>query len=102
MFCSAIGLLVIMFSVMRPEERMDSEVGMLSWASYQSDLRNILLAGERMQIAVIRMQNCQEFRNYLGDHNYDKYISEIAAQIRGFPWQHPHRVELYFARPGTI
>ena len=102
MFCSAIGLLVIMFSVMRPEERMDSEVGMLSWASYQSDLRNILLAGERVQIAVIRMQNCQELRNYLGDHKYNKYLSEIAAQIRGFPWQHPHRVELYFERPGTI
>lgn len=81
---------------------MDSEVGMLSWASYQSDLRNILLAGERVQIAVIRMQNCQEFRNYLGDYKYNKYLSEIAAQIRGFPWQHPHRVELYFERPGTI
>ena len=68
MFFTALSLLVVLFSVMRPEERMDTEVGMLSWASYQSDLRNILLAGEHVQVAVISILNCREIRSYLGDH----------------------------------
>ena len=70
LFCTAIGTLVILFSVMRPEERMDSDVGLLSWASYQKDLENILLTHERVWIAVARIHNSQELRSYLGDHRY--------------------------------
>ena len=102
MICTAAGEMLVMLSIMRPEERMDSDVGMLSWASYQSDLRNILLSGERVQIIVIRMQNCREIHNYLGEHRYNAYISEIAGGIRDIHWNHEYGVELYFERPGTI
>lgn len=102
MFCTAAGEMLVMLSIMRPEERMDSDVGMLSWASYQSDLHNILLSGERVRIIVIRMQNCREIRNYLGDHRYNTYISEIADGIRGLHRNRAYGIELYFERPGTI
>ena len=102
MFCTALSELMIMLSIMRPEERMDSDVGMLSWASYQSDLRNILLSGEHVQIVVIRLMNGREIRNYLGDYSFNKYISEIANAIRSIRWRHQNSVELYFERPGTI
>lgn len=102
MFFTAVAELLIMLSVMRPEERMDIEVGMLSWASYQSDLRNIILSRERVQIIVLRLPNCQEIRNYLGDHNYNQYLSEIADGLRALRWNRQHRVELYREQPGTI
>ena len=102
MYFTALGELLIMLSIMRPEERMDSEVGMLSWASYQSDLRNVLLSGEHVRIIVIRLLNCLEIRNYLGDHNYNRYLSEVAKGIRAMRWNHPRHIELYFERPGTI
>ena len=102
MFCTAVGEMLIMLSIMRPEERMDSEVEMLSWASYQSDLRNILRSGEHVQIIVIRMMNCREVRNYLGDHKYNRYLSNIAGGIRAIRWNHRHRIDLYFEYPGTI
>ena len=102
MFCTAIGELFIMLSIMRPEERMDGEVGTLSWASYQSDIKNIILSGEHVQIIVIRMVNSKEIRNYLGDHKYNKYVSEIAGTLRTISWKHPHRVEIYYEKPGTI
>lgn len=38
MFSTAVGEMLILLSVMRPEERMDIEVEMLSWAAYQADL----------------------------------------------------------------
>lgn len=102
MFCTAVGEMLIMLSIMRPEERMDIEVGMLSWASYQSDIRNIILSGERVLITVIRIPNCLEIRNYLGDHEYNAYLSEIANGIRDIRWRHQRRIELYYERPGTI
>ena len=102
MFFTALGEMLIMLTIMRPEERMDSAVGMLSWASYQSDLKNIILSHDRVQIVAIQILSCQELRNYLGDHSYNKYISEIAKGIRALRWKHPYRIELYYERPGTI
>lgn len=102
MFCTALTELLITTFIMRPEERMDIEAEMLSWASYQADLRNIVLSGEQVQIAVMRMGNSRQIRNYLGDHSYGVYLSEIANMIRLFHWKHPDRVEVYLERPGTI
>ena len=102
MFFGALGAMGVMLSVMRPEERMDSLAGMESWNAYQDDLRNILLSGERVQIAVIRMPNSREIGRYLGYHRYNTYISDIAEAIRCLPWKHSRRIELYFERPETI
>ena len=102
MFFTALGEMLIMLTIMRPEERMDSEVGMLSWASYQADLRNIILSREHVQIAAIQLLSCRELRNFLGDHSFNEYISEIANGIRALRWKHPYRIELYYERPGTI
>lgn len=102
MFCTALGEMVIMLSIMRPEERMDIEVGMLSWSSYQTDVRNIIISGEHVQILVIRILNDQAIRNYLGEQRYNRYLSEFADGIRMLKWKHPRRVELYYERPGTI
>ena len=102
MFFTAMGEMLIMLTIMRPEERMDSEAGMLSWTSYQADLKNIILSGERVRIAVIQILSCRELRNYLGDHSFNRHISEIANAIRALRWNHPYRIELYYERPGTI
>ena len=102
MFFTAVGEMMVMLSIMRPEERMDSNVGMLSWASYQSDLRNIILSGEHVQIVVIRIVNSREIRSYLGDQKYSRYLSELGNGIRAIRWKHQHRIELYYERPGTI
>lgn len=102
MFFTSISELLIMISIIRPEERMDNEIGIQSWASYQTDLKNIILSGERVQIIVICIQNALEIRNYMGDHNYNAYLSAITDKIRALDWNNPHTVELYLERPGTI
>lgn len=102
MFCTAIGELLVLISIMRPEERMDSEVGMLSWASYQSDIKNIILSGEQVQIIVIKMLNSEEIRNYLGDHKYNRYVREIAESVRAINFKHSHRINIYYEKPGTL
>ena len=102
MFFTAVGEMLVMLAVMRPEERMDSDVGMLSWASYRWDIRNILRSHEHVQIIVIRLQNGREIRNYLGDQKYNEYLTRIAGGIRSIKWKHPNRAEIYLERPDTI
>ena len=102
MFCTAVGEMLIMLTVMRPEERMDTEAGMLSWVSYQSDLQNIIRSGEHVQIIAIRIPNSQNIRIYLGDHYFNICISEIASEICALNWKHNNSVELYYERPGNI
>ncbi|MCR5694478.1 MAG: EAL domain-containing protein [Clostridia bacterium] len=102
MFFTAVGEMLVMLAVMRPEERMDSEVGMLSWASYQWDLKNILRSHEHVQIIVALLQNGREMRNYLGDQKYNEYLSRIADVIRSIKLKHTNRAEIYFERPGTF
>ena len=102
MYFTAVAEMQIMLTIMRPEERMDTEAGVLSWASYQTDLKNIILSGEHVKIVVIRMQNSPGIRHHLGDYAYSKYISEIANGIRSIPWTYPNRVELYYERPDTL
>ncbi len=102
MFFTAMGEMLITLIIMRPEERMDSEVGMLSWVSYQNDLRNVILSGEHVQIIVIRMMNAREIRNYMGDHKYHQYVAQIADEIRTILWEHHRSIELYYERPDTI
>ncbi|MBO4418664.1 MAG: EAL domain-containing protein [Oscillospiraceae bacterium] len=102
MFFDGLGIMGVMLSVMRPEERMDSMVGMESWKSFQEDLSKILRSGEHVQIVVIRLPNSREILSYLGDHQYNEYISLIGNNLQGLRWKHLRGVELYFERPGTI
>lgn len=102
MFCTAIGLMLVTLAIMRPEERMDIDVGMLSWSSYRSDLKNILLSGDRVQIIVIRLTNSREMRNFLGDHEYNGYLLEIANGLRSLSWKYPRRIDIYYERPEII
>ena len=101
MFSTAIGELLIMLSIMRPEERMDSEIGILSWSSYKRDLKNIVLSKEHVQIVVIKIANSREIRNYLGDQKYNEHLTKIGNEIRAIRWMKPNRIELYIERPGT-
>lgn len=102
MFSTAIGTLMVMLIVMRPEETMDTSVGIRSWGAYQMDLRNVLLSNEKTQIVVVQMTNALEIRSYLGEDRYNAYVSDIADEIQQFYWKERGRVEMYFERPGTF
>lgn len=102
MFCNGLGILCVMLSIMRPEERMDTMVGMESWKSYQEELGRILHSGDRVQIVIVRLKNSRELLSYLGEHKYNDYVFQIGTALRALHWNRVNRVELYFERPGTI
>ena len=104
MFCSSISLLMILLLVMRPEERMDASLGTQNWSAFISDLRNITLSGDHVQVIVLQLLGAQETRIYLGERRYDDYLREIAISLQNL-YKSKHinvNVEFYVERPGTL
>lgn len=102
MFSTAVSLLAILLVVMRPEETMDVSVGLQSALAYQTDLRNMLLAKQRVQIMAIQLVNAQEIQSFFGEALFSPFVEEIAGELRKLCRSRHIRQDLYFERPGTI
>ena len=102
LFASAIGVMLIMLVVMRPEDMMDSAVGIQNYATYQNDLKNIIISKESAQVVVIQMINATEIRSYLGEDRYNAYVRDVADEIVGMYKGKHVSVQMYFERPGAI
>ncbi len=102
MLASSLGLLFIELLVLRPEEVIDSVVGLQSWAAYQETLRKIMITHQRVQILVIRFINAREVRAYLGEERYVKYIKLIADKTNALARREKLHCELFFEHPGSL
>ena len=102
MFATAIALLMIMLLVLRPEETIDSAVGVQSWKAYQADLKNILLSGQHVQIVVVHQPNAAKIRDYLDENRFNEYIREITDEIEQLYRRLHVHIDLYIERPGTF
>ena len=104
MICTSIGVNMILLLVMRPEETMDSSVGVQSWKTYKTDLANIIKRNENMQILVVQILNAQEIRTYLGEDRCNALLTEIAHEVRKIYRGRRFNtdVQIYIERPGTF
>lgn len=102
MFSTAIGLLMIMLLVMRPEETIDASVGIASWKAYQTDLRNLLMTGQPVQIVVLQTQNAGEVRSYIGENEYAAYIRAAAEAVEQALALRGVAADMYYEAPGIL
>lgn len=102
MFFTSIGMMMIMLMVMRPEETIDASVNIRSWKAYQEDLRNILNTGQDVQIVAIELANAVEIRSFIGEDEFNRYISEIGEELEKVCSNRRADADLYFERPATI
>ncbi|MBR2707182.1 MAG: EAL domain-containing protein [Mogibacterium sp.] len=102
MFAIAVGVLLVLNLVMRPEETMDGYVVIRTRRAYENDLRNSILSGDNFQIVIVQMENASEIRSYLGEHRYYTYMNEIVDEIRQLYASNHIHIEMYFERPGII
>lgn len=102
MFASAIGILLVLNLVMRPEETMDGYVAIRTRRAYENDLRNVILSGDAVQVVVIRMANANEIRSYLGEKRYFTYVNMIVDELRQLKNRLHLSGEMYLERPGII
>ncbi len=99
---SAISLLLIELVVLRPDEVIDSVVGLQSWNAYQDTLRKIMITRQAVQILVIKFKNAREVRTYLGEERYVKYVRLIADKALALGSMEKLHLELYFEHPGSL
>lgn len=102
MLFTSIGMMMILLFVMRPEETMDASVNISSWKAYQDDLKNILLTRQHVQIGVIQMVNAVEIRTYIGENEFNLYISELGDELEKVCAARRLRADIYFERPASI
>ncbi len=99
---SAISLLLIELVVLRPDEVLDSVVGLQSWKAYLDTLQKIMITKQPVQILAIKFLNAREVRTYLGEERYVKYIRLIADKALSLASTEHLHGELYFEHPGYI
>ena len=102
LFSTAIGLLIVMIMVVRPEDKIDSTVGTENWSALQMDLRNMLRTKHKFCLFVFHMQDAIEKRNHLGDLTYSKYVSNTLDAIYYFTKSHKLDHQLYYEQPENL
>ena len=105
MFATALGMLVVLMIVMRPEETKDGYVAIKTFRAYENDLQNAVLSDDKVQIVIVQLSNAREIRSYLGEARYYGYISEIIEEIRRLYQEISMgrvNMDMYLERPGTI
>ncbi|MBR5090984.1 MAG: EAL domain-containing protein [Ruminiclostridium sp.] len=102
MVVMAFSMILIILFVLRPEEISDSSVGSLSFEAYKSELKKILMTGQKVQIAVISFQNAYELRSYLGEERYLTYISHVIRELDNLFRRERIFFDIYFEQPGIV
>ena len=102
MFSTALGMLMVMMIVMRPEESIDSSIGIQTFRTFHNDLHNVMLIREKALIAVIHIPQAENNRNYLGDEQYAAFIREITENMEKYLDTLEHNYQIYFEHPDNI
>lgn len=102
MFFTSIGMMMILLMVMRPEETIDASVNISSWKAYQDDLKNIIATGQRVQIAIVQLANAVEIRAYLGEDEFNSYISKLGEELEKVCAAKRIYADIYYERPTSI
>ena len=102
MFSTAIAMLMIMMVVMRPEETIDSDVGVETWKTFQRDVHNYLISKRKIGIVVFRLPNGEEDRIYMGDARYTEFTRNVIENIRTYFSSLNTNFDIYYEHPESI
>jgi EAL domain-containing protein (putative c-di-GMP-specific phosphodiesterase class I) len=81
MFSMAVAMLTIFQLVLRPEEIMDTRLGLFNDEAYKNEIRKIVATKQSADLVLIRMTNSYQVRSFLGEEKFNSYILKIARVI---------------------
>ncbi len=99
---TALGFIVIILFVLKPEELSDSSVGSLSFEAYKMELEKVLITKQHVQVVMISFRNTNEIRSYLGEGRYLLNISKIISTLDSIFFREGLAFGIYFEHPGNI
>ncbi|MBP5358603.1 MAG: EAL domain-containing protein [Treponema sp.] len=102
MFADTMVLLVLFNIVLRPEEMMDPQLGVLNWNSYQAELKKIHATKQSVQICIVRFMNCYEVRSSMEEDQYVGYLRKIISHIQSVLRDTGQKYDLYYEQSGCF
>ncbi|MBQ9984346.1 MAG: EAL domain-containing protein [Lachnospiraceae bacterium] len=102
MFANACAVLFICMMIQRPEERIDSETGLLKMAAYVSDVRAAFLNEKPIYVIMANVMNYGSLQDMLG---YDRTVdlkSAIAEEVVALNRKYGLSAELYYLGNGKF
>lgn len=102
MFAMTVSLLLVAMVVLRPEEILDSTLGLPSYKAYQDELYKMMMTKQPAIIVALRFVNASEIRSYLGDELYNNYMIMFADPINRFGRENRLSFEVYCDLSGAI
>lgn len=100
MFAAAISLLLIVITVQRPEELLDSLTGLSKYGAYGVDMKRNFANGKRVGIILINISNYSSMHAILGFDNLNTMLKNIADRLVTINKEEKLRAGLYYLDRG--
>ena len=100
MFASAISLLLIIVTVQRPEELLDSLTGLCKYSAYAVDMKRNFANEKRVGIILINISNYSSMHAILGFDNLNALLKNIADRLVTINKEEKLRAVLYYLDRG--
>ncbi|MDE6763262.1 MAG: EAL domain-containing protein [Oscillospiraceae bacterium] len=100
MFAAAISLLLIIVTVQRPEELLDSLTGLSKYVAYGVDMKRNFANGKRVGIILVNISNYSSMHAILGFDNLNAMLKRIADRFVAINKEEKLRAGLYYLDRG--
>lgn len=100
MFASAIDLLIILITVQRPEELMDSLTGLGKYDAYCVDMKKIFANGKKVGVIMVNISNYSSMHAILGLDNLNLVLKGIAFKLQTINKDAKLGADLYYLDRG--
>ena len=100
MFASSISLLLIIVTVQRPEELLDSLTGLCKYSAYAVDIKRNFANDKHVGIILINISNYSSMHAILGFDNLNAMLRNIADRLAAINKEEKLRAVLYYLDRG--
>ena len=100
MFASSISLLLIIVTVQRPEELLDSLTGLCKYSAYAVDIKRNFANDKHVGIILINISNYSSMHAILGFDNLNAMLRNIADRFSAINKEEKLRAGLYYLDRG--
>ncbi len=100
MFAAAVSLLLIIVTVQRPEELLDSLTGLSKYGAYGVDMKRNFANGKRVGIILVNISNYSSMHAILGFDNLNAMLKSIADRFVAINKEEKLHAGLYYLDRG--
>ncbi len=100
MYASAVALLLIIVTVQRPEELLDSLTGLGKYDAYCVDMKKNFANGKRVGVIMVNISNYSSMHAILGLDNLKSLLRGVAAKLVIINKEEKLRADMYYLDRG--